>query len=210
MLMKKLSLNLSFWLVTLMSVLAGCSKTDVTPTQPTAAAITHDAIVTGYKVKGYMFLREPGPFGLGHTGLGYEVREMSGTTVTKVYTYTGGVEGRDNLPFINIGDINGGWVVYHLTNNSSMITAMRAKGYTKYKYEVGFRDIPLANLNGARDMIRYFPYRGYSVVNNNCANAVYDVLSWIAAPGLAWPETNWAPRDQFNKSMTGWSGAVAL
>ena len=208
--MKKLSLNFSFWLVTLMSVLAGCSKSAVTPAQPTASATTHDAVVTGYKVKGYMFLREPGPFGLGHTGVGYEVREMSGTTVTKVYTYCGGVEGMNNSPFIGVGYPNGGWVVYNLNSNASMITAMRAKGYTSYKYEVGFRNIPLANLNGASNMIRYFPNRGYGVAENNCANAVYDVLSWIAAPGLAWPETNWAPRDQFNKSMTGWSGAVRL
>ena len=208
--MKKFSLNLSFWLVTLMAVMAGCSKSEVTPDQPTAAAATHDAVVTGYKVKSYMFLREPGPFGLGHTGVGYEVREMSGTTVTKVYTYCGGVEGMNSYPVILPGDPNGGWVVYQLNNNVSMLSAMRGKGYTKYKYEVGFRDISLYNLNGASNMIRYFPYRGYRVAENNCANAVYDVLAWVNAPGLLEPYFNWAPRDQFNKLMYGWSGAVWL
>ena len=97
--MKKFSLNLSFWLVTLMSVLAGCSKSEVTPDQPAAAAITQDS----YRVKGYIFLREPEPFRLGHTGVGYEVREMSGTTIAKVYTYCGGVEGMNSCPFINVG-----------------------------------------------------------------------------------------------------------
>ncbi|HEX8656073.1 MAG TPA: hypothetical protein VF690_00980 [Hymenobacter sp.] len=208
--MKKLSLNLSFWLVTLMSVLAGCSKSEITPTQPTAAAINQDAAITGYMVKGYMFLREPGPFGLGHTGVGYEVREMSGTKVTKVYTYCGGVEGVNSYPVIRPGDPNGGWVRYHLSNNVSMLSTMRSYGYTKYKFEKGFRNVSLANLNGAKDMIRYFPNRGYRVGENNCANAVYEVLSWVSAPGLLLPYFNWAPRDQFNKLMNGWSGAVVL
>ena len=208
--MKNLSLTLSLWLVTLMAVLTGCSKTDVTPDQPTSKAATQDAVVTGYMVKGYMFLREPGPFGLGHTAVGYEVREMSGSTVTKVYTYCGGIENGGGWPFVSLGGDNGGWLNYDLTNNASMLSRMRAKNYTSYKYEVGFRSISLSNLNGASNMIHYFPYRGYSVGENNCANAVYDVLSWLSAPGLAWPITNWAPRDQFNKSMTGWSGAVRM
>lgn len=208
--MKKITLNISLFLVTLMAVLSGCSKTDVSPQAPGAAAQSHDAIVTGYMVKTYMFLREPGPFGLGHTAVGYEVRELSGSTVTKVYTYCGGVEGNNSYPFISPGQYNGGWLNYDLTNNVSMLSRMRSRGYTSYKYEVTFRSIDLARLNGASNMIHYFPYRGYGVAENNCANAVYDVLTWLNAPGLVAPFFNWAPRDQFNKIPYGWSGAVRM
>lgn|GEM_PF-2168963 len=215
-LVKKLSLNLSFWLVTLMSVLAGCSKTEVTPAQPSPTATTHDAVITGYKVKGYIFLRMPGPVvlgvALGHTAVGYEVREMSGTTVTKVYTYCGAVENPSGAPVVVPGGFNGGWVKYDLNGNAAMMAHMRARNYTSYKFEQAFRDIALSDLNGASNMIRYFPYRGYRVAENNCADAAYDVLSWVRAPGLKIPYFNWKPVDQYNGMAlnSGWSSSRAL
>ncbi len=208
--MKKISLNIALFLFSLTAVLSGCSKTDIAPQEPGAAAKTTDAVITAYLVKSYMFVRTPGPFGLGHTGVGYEVREMSGSTVTKVYTYCGAVENSGGSLVVPAGGNNGGWLAYDLTNNASMLNRMRSRGYTAYKYEVGFRNIPLANLNGAYNMLHYFPYRGYSVGDNNCSDATYQVLSWLAAPGLMLPYFNWKPIDQYNKTMAGWSGSNRL
>lgn len=210
--MQKLSLNLSLLLVTLMSVLAGCSKTDVSPAAPTAKSTTQNAVVTSFLVKGYIFIRLPGPLGLGHTGVGYEVREMSGSTITKVYTYCGAVENPNGGGLVPAGGYNGGWVNYDLTNNAGMMSRMRAKGYTNYKFEQAFRPVAQSDLTGASDMIRYFPYRGYALAENNCANATYDVLSWVRAPGLKDPFWNWKPVDQYNGMAinSGWSGSYQL
>ena len=210
--MKKIHLNLALVLVTLFAALSGCSKKDVVPQAPETAAKSQDAIVTAYLVKGYIFIRLPGPFGLGHTGVGYEVREMSGSTVTKVYTYCGAVENPDGSALVPAGGYNGGWLNYDLTNNASMLSRMRAKGYTNYKFEQSFRYIALSDLTGASNMIHYFPYRGYSLAENNCSNAAYDVLSWVRAPGLKDPFYNWKPIDQYNGMAinSGWSGSYSL
>ena len=209
--MKKISLNFALLFLTLTAMLSGCSKTDVTPDQPTANAATQDAVVTAFLVKSYLFVRTPGPFGLGHTAVGYEVREMSGSTVSKTYTYCGGVENLGGIPFVPAGGNNDGWLKYHdLSNNVPMLNLMRAKGYTAYKCEVGFRNIPQAHLTGAGNMLRYFPYRGYSVGDNNCSDATYQVLSWLSAPNLMLPFFNWRPIDQYNKTMVGWSGSNRL
>lgn len=213
--MKKLSLNLTALFSMLLMLLAGCSKTDVAPKDGASATNTQDATAPlTFVVKSYIFLRMPGPTILGqqagHTGVGYEVREMRGSTITKVYTYCGGVENSGGSPFVSPGGDNGGWVQYNLTSNTAMMSKMRSMGYQSYKFETGFRSIAQSDLNGAANMIRYFPYRGYAFADNNCANAVYQVLEWLRAPGVAWPETNWFPKDQFNKTVTGWSGARAL
>ena len=155
--MKKIYLNLSLLLLTLMAGLSGCSKTDVNPDQPGAKSTTQDAVVTGYMVKAYMFLREPGPFGLGHTALGYEVRELSGSTITKVYTYCGGIENGGGLPFVSPGDNNGGWLNYDLTNNVSMLSRMRSRGYTSYKYVANFSSTSLTNLNKRQQRAAQLP-----------------------------------------------------
>lgn len=208
--MKKISINITLLLLTLMSVLSGCSKNDVTPGQPNASAHAQDAVVTAFLVKSYLFVRTPGPFGLGHTALAYEVREMSGSTVSKVYTYCGGVENPGGQPNVAAGADNGGWLNYDLNSNVAMLNRMRGRGYTAYKFEVGFRNVAQSTLTNASNILHNFPYRGYSVFNNNCSNATYEVLSSLGAPGLAQPTTNWAPLAQYNKTTTGWSGSNTL
>jgi hypothetical protein len=67
------------------------------------------ATVTGYKAKGYIFLREPGPFGLGHVGVGYEYRTYySDGTYRATYVY-GGVENPNAIYSVPAGSYNGGW-----------------------------------------------------------------------------------------------------
>jgi hypothetical protein len=208
--MKKLHLNLILVLLTLSAALSGCSKTDVTPQQPAAAAKGQDATITAFLVKSYLFVRLPGPFNLGHTAVGYEVREMSGSTVTKVYTYCGGVENPGGSPLVPVGGYNGGWLNYDLNSNASMLNRMRSRNYTAYKFETAFRSVPQAWLNQASNILQYFPYRGYSVAENNCSDATYQVLAQLDARGLVSPYYNWAPKDQYNKTVTGWSSSRAL
>lgn len=209
--MKNFALKSALSLFTFVAVLSGCSKTDVAPQDPQAAATTQDAVITGYKVKGYLFVRLPGPFNLGHTGVGYEVREMSGTNVVRTYTYCGGVEGNANLPYIVPGQNNGGWNRFGYTNNVTMLNTMRSPyKYTAYKFERTFHDVTLAQIHRAEGIINGFPSRGYNVNGNNCMNAAYQVLSALGAPGMAWPLTNWAPKDQYNQTVTGWSSSVGL
>lgn len=219
MLMKKLTLNLATLFSLLLLLLTGCSKTDVAPQDAGSAKAAQDATLPlTFMVKSYIFLRMPGPviFGqqAGHTGVGYEVREMRGSTVTKVYTYCGGVEGGSwgpvSAPFVGPGGNNGGWVQYNLDSNAEMLSKMRGMSYSSYKFETSFHSISQSDLTGAANMIRYFPYRGYAFADNNCANAVYQVLEWLRVPGVAWPETNWFPKKQFADTSTGWSGARGL
>jgi len=209
--MKKITLNFALCLLTLLSVLSGCSKKDVAPATPGSASLSNDAVITSYMVKGYLFVRLPGPFNLGHTGVGYEVREMSGSTVLRTYTRFGGVEGYNNLPYISAGSNNGGWSGVGYTNNVSMLNTMRSPyGYTAYKFEAGFRTVTSTQLQNAANIINRFPLRGYNVSGNNCMNAAYEVLKAVNAPGMAWPSTNWAPKDQYNNTVTGWSTSRAL
>ncbi|MBD2769841.1 hypothetical protein IC235_18280 [Hymenobacter sp. BT664] len=209
--MKNFSLKSVLSLFTFIAVLSGCSKKDVAPQQPEAAVTTQDAVVTSYMVKGYLFVRLPGPFNLGHTGVGYEVREMSGTKVSRTYTYCGGVEGYASLPVIPRGVNNGGWNQFGYTNNATMLRTMRAPyGYTAYKFERAFRTVTLAQIHRAEGIINGFAARGYNVSGNNCMNASYEVLQALGAPGMAWPLTNWAPKDQYSRTVNGWSGSNSL
>lgn len=209
--MKKLSHKFALLLLTLTAVLSGCSKTDVAPQVPAATPATGDAVATTYMAKGYLFVRLPGPMGLGHTGVGYEIREMRGTTITRTYTYCGGVEGWNNLSYIAPGLPNGGWNQFGYTNNISMLNVMRSpNGYTNYKFSVAFRAVTLTQIHRAEGVINNFSRRGYNVNGNNCMNAAYEVLNALSMPGMAWPSTNWFPRDQYSNTVTGWSGSRTL
>lgn len=138
-------------------------------------------------VKIYLFLRLPGPFGLGHTGVGYEVREMSGSAVIRAYSFYGGVENPGGSAVVVAGLNNGGWSGFGANGNVEMLGAMRAKGYTNYKFEAAFRPVDPWRLDQAWRSLSRFPQRGYSVQGNNCMNASYEVLVQLGAPAWRGP-----------------------
>jgi hypothetical protein len=169
------------------------------------------ATITSYKAKGYIFLREPGPFGLGHVGVGYEFRTYySDGTYRATYVY-GGVENPGGIYSVPAGSYNGGW--FAEGSYDGMMRAMRAYGYTQYKFTASFFSTTTGREATAYGKASNFGGRGYLVAGNNCMNATYDVLYALGTPNLRAPSNvpDWSPRWWFwNGITTGWSSARAL
>lgn len=163
-----------------------------------------------YKAKSYIFIRLPGPFGLGHAGVGFEYRKYSGSTLVEVRYYYGAIEGYNNQSYIKPGNYNGGWWAYASTGQN-MYSVMKSYtyGYTGVKYTTSFFDVTSTQVNNAINVIKNFPYRGYNVSGNNCMNASYDVLRALGTPNLQWPSTNWFPKDWYNNHKKGWSASIS-
>jgi hypothetical protein len=237
-LMKKLSLNLLL-LLSLAAGISSCQKTEVEPKAPASVTAAQDVSVTTYTSrKAYLFLRTPGPFGLGHTGVGYIlVRKVydpaTQSSKTNYVAFCGGVENPSAKPFVKPGQTgNGGWFETKiivatpgrdpfLDANSYIREHMKLKGYNRMKYEVVKSQtvqhtVRLAEgnnvYNEAGNVIRNFPTRGYALARNNCMNAAYDVLAALGAPGVATPDQNWTPTDQFENTGNGggWSPSYIL
>lgn len=227
--MKKLSLHLLL-LLTLAAGISSCQKTELEPKAPGNATATQNlAYWTVESRCGYLFLRTPGPFNLGHTGVGFILKYTwydPATQVTTVrYTpYCGGVENPKGTPVIAPGLPNGGWFNSGGGGNNNteadavefLKSSMKQKGYTKYKHELSGGSTLLPSDtdqgNAARNIIAKFPNRGYNVVGNNCMDASYEVLQALGVSGMASPKTDWRPTQQFNSTgrRGGWSDASNL
>jgi hypothetical protein len=228
-LMKKLALNF----LLLLSVAAGlssCQKTEADPKAPASVTAAQDAIVTTLVArKSYLFLRTPGPFGFGHTGVGFIIERKkrdttTGYTTSQFVAYIGAVENPDGTRVIKPGQVNGGWHLKEVDFYSPYYAAqwmkqvMKQKGYTEYKNEYfkGNVDglVPLAENSNveaeAAGIIQNFRSRGFNAFGNNCMNASFDVLQALGASDVALPGANWTPKWQFKNTGNDGSWSVPL
>ena len=229
--MKKLSFNLLL-LLSLAAGISSCQKTEVDPKAPGSVTGSQDA--SGYQKdiarKAYLFLRTPGPFGAGHTGVGFIIeKELYNAhynkTMYRYWAYCGGVENPNAIPLIAPGQTgNGGWSARTMHHSASEAAAwmkkrMKIEGYTQYKCEFlkGAPNglVPLAEGNTVEHnafwgIMNQFPTRGYALNGNNCMNASFEVLQALGASSVALPGANWTPNWQFNNTGKDGSWLVPL
>ncbi len=169
-------------------------------------------LATTYSIKRYVFNRSAGANGLGHVGVGLEVRT---TNPTAVYFYGGGVENEKSSFVILPGGNNYGWA-YSFSSNAALLSYCKnTKGYNGYKFETSFKTITYNRYVNIINELNYLPGRGYSLLGNNCMNAVYDVLNQGGGLFIPAPTASvllYAPNTWYF-SLTpaiGWSGSVSL
>jgi hypothetical protein len=167
---------------------------------------------TTYTIKRYVFNRAAGANGLGHVGVGFEIRTAN---PTGVFYYYGGVENNNASAYILPGNLNYGW--YRLTSTGAdMFSVMKnTYGYNRYKFEQTFKNLSLNQVNNSIYEIKRFPLRGYLLAANNCMNATYDVLYQGGGLWVPAPSTNpgyYAPNIWYASLLTsqGWSNNVNL
>jgi hypothetical protein len=165
-----------------------------------------------YTVKQYIFQRPDGASGLGHVGVGYEVRTFSSGVQVSVTYYYGSVENSGGaMVVIPFYQNNGGWMSTCATG-ATMLNTMKsaAYGYKNYKYRTSFSALSSTQRANAYSKISFFPNRGYSLAGNNCMNAAWDVLWELGTPNVAWVQTNYFPNGWYNNCTVGWSASTAL
>ncbi|MET8151700.1 hypothetical protein ACIBSW_29660 [Actinoplanes sp. NPDC049668] len=151
----------------------------------------------------YVFVRPGGANGLGHIGWGYR------TTCTGSYSY-GSVENPTGKPHIDRGADNGFW--RQGGTESQMLSAMRGRGYQAYKQTVSSR--ARFDPSPANGVAAAAAGRGYDVIGNNCADAVWDVLHAYGVPDLPYLQLHPAPNNWYGSLGTtanvSWSASTSL
>ena len=175
--------------------------------------VSSGKLATTYTIKRYVFNRESAVGGLGHVGVGFEVRT---TNPTSVIYYYGGVENSKGSPAVGLGGANGGWWGTTASGSIMFSVMKNTYGYSRYKFEKAFMNISTTRVTNSINEIKYFPNRGYLLLGNNCMNASYDVLNQggglilpnpTIATSLAYIPNNWY---NLFVSFNGWSGSVNL
>ncbi len=164
-----------------------------------------------YSIKRYVFSRSNGAGGLGHVGVGVEIRTTNPTTVR---FYNGAVENSTGSFGVLPGGNNGGWYIIN-TSYSAMLNNFTSRGYNYIKSTKSFTNVTKQRALNTVNEVMYLPNRGYLLAGNNCMNATYDVLN--QGGGLFIPLPNaaaafYAPNVWFN-SLTiglGWSGQSGI
>jgi hypothetical protein len=225
--MKKLSLKVlaALSVFTLLLSISSCSN-DEQPT-PTINAVENlqETVVAAspaentarlldagtYSIKRYVFVKTSGASGLGHVGVGVEIRTTNPTTVRY---YNGSVENGKSSFIILPGGFNDGWYRIN-TDYNGMLNNFTTRGYNYLKFTQTFTNVTKQRALNTVNEIMYLPNRGYSLAGNNCINAVYDVLNQggglFVYPPTANPVT-YAPNIWFNALYTsnGWSNQYAM
>jgi hypothetical protein len=193
----------------------GCS-TDEMQTENSESATSNGSTerlldAGSYTIKRYVFSRSSGANGLGHVGVGVEIRTSNPTTVRY---YAGAVENSSASLFVPIGGNNGGWATVK-TSFAGMYNEFTARGYNYYKFTKSFTNVTKQRALNTVNEINYLPGRGYLLAGNNCMNATYDVLNqggglFIPAPSAS--AALYAPNVWFNSLLTsiGWSNQVSM
>lgn len=164
-----------------------------------------------YSIKRYVFSRSSGAGGLGHVGVGVEIRTTNPTTVRY---YNGAVENTTGSPATLPGGNNGGWYRIN-TDYNGMLLNFTSRGYNFLKFEKSFKNVTKQRALNTVNEVMYLPNRGYLLAGNNCMNATYDVLNqggglFIPAPAVT--AVLYAPNVWFNSLTTGlgWSGQSGI
>ncbi len=218
--MKKFTNNVAIVLFSVFLMMS-CSAPEVEQTQEqtvTESTLSSSAINTNlpapvtitYKVKQYIFQRPAAAFGLGHVGVGFEVRTYTNGVQSNITYYYGGVENAGGSAIVLPGGNNGGWSGYTSTGASMFSIMKNTYGYKNYKYKTAFTALSATQRNNGYAKLANFPNRGYVLATNNCMNACWDVLWEIGTQNVAWVENNYFPNDWYNRSTLNWSGSVAL
>ncbi|MBV9822224.1 MAG: hypothetical protein JO144_08270 [Actinobacteria bacterium] len=144
----------------------------------------------------WAFLRFNGAHDLGHVGYGFAIGNGE-------YTY-GSVENTSGAPVVLPGADNGAWV--SSGSEADMRAAMRQRGYDTYlTWNIGGTD-PNAATAAANATFG----EGYSVIGDNCEDAVYRVLSAYGAQlpspagiGNASPNSWWQALENATQAAGG-------
>lgn len=214
--MKKITMNFVMLLLALVGFMSSCSQNEEVTPQTAGGRNENGGLKTTsaitYQVKRYIFQRPSGANGLGHVGVGFEVRTFNGgTTPTNITYYYGAVENSSAAFTVPRNGYNAGWWTT-TSSGASMLGIMRnSYGYTNYKY-TGFVPLTATGRTNGINKIMDFPARGYALATNNCMNATYDVLIALNVSGatVAWPSTNYFPNGWYNNTTNGWSASTAL
>jgi hypothetical protein len=209
--MKKITLNFVMLLLALVGFMSSCSQNEEVTPQQTAGGRNEPN--NTYTVKRYIFQRPNGANGLGHVGVGFEVRAFNGPRLLSTTYYYGGVENFSASLIVPRNGNNGGW--WRTTSSSAtMLNTMKNApyNYVNYKFTVDFASASPQSVDNGIAKIKDFPARGYFLAGNNCMNATYDVLTSMNLTGasVAWPSTNYFPNGWYNGTTTGWSTSRAL
>ena len=167
-------------------------------------------VTISYTVKQYIFQRPAAAFGLGHVGVGFEVRTYTNGVQSNITYYYGGVENAGGQAIVLPGGNNGGWSGYTATGAAMFSIMKNTYGYVNYKFKTSFTALSAAQRNNGYAKLANFPNRGYVLATNNCMNACWDVLWEIGTQNVAWVENNYFPNDWYNRCTANWSGSVAL
>jgi hypothetical protein len=164
-----------------------------------------------YSIKRYVFSRSSGAGGLGHVGVGVEIRTTNPTTVRY---YNGAVENERSSFLVLPGGNNGGWYRIN-TDYNGMLNNFTSRGYNFIKFTKSFTNVTKQRALNTVNEVMYLPGRGYLLAGNNCMNATYDVLNqggglFIPAPTAS--AALYAPNVWFNSLVTGigWSGQAGI
>lgn len=164
-----------------------------------------------YSIKRYVFSRSSGAGGLGHVGVGVEIRTTNPTTVRY---YNGAVENERASFAILPGGNNGGWYRIN-TDYNSMLLNFTSRRYNYVKFTKSFQTVSKTRALNTVNEVMKIPNRGYLLAGNNCMNATYDVLNqggglFIPAPTAS--AVLYAPNVWFNSLTTtiGWSGQSGI
>lgn len=152
---------------------------------------TEDLSATKNGPSVYVFVRPDGASGFGHVGFGFRATN-SGKWLF------GSVENSKGFPFLSAGDPNDFW--WKSGNEEQMIQEMKSRGYTNSL--IGAMYGPVPNAAAAADYAAGAGSRGYSVVGNNCADNVFNVLSLYGITDLPSLSQYPAPNDWFQALLT--------
>ena len=215
--MKKITLNFVMLLLALVGFMSSCSQNEEVTPQAAGGRNENDGAQQNstitYTVKRYIFQRPNGANGLGHVGVGFEVRAFFGVTLLNTTYYYGGVENSSASLIVPRNGKNDGWY-REATSGAAMLNTMKNAPYyyVNYKFTANFESASSTSINNGIAKIKDFPARGYFLAGNNCMNATYDVLTSMNLSGasVAWPSTNYFPNGWYNATTTGWSTSRAL
>ena len=159
-----------------------------------------------YSIKRYVFSRSGAAGGLGHVGVGVEIRTTNPTTVR---FYNGAVENSTGSFGVSPGGDNGGWYRIN-TSYSAMLLNFTSRGYDYIKFTSSFHNVTKQRALNTVNEVMYLPYRGYLLAGNNCMNATFDVLNQgggLFIPGPTSTGFVYAPNVWFNSLISpSWSG----
>jgi hypothetical protein len=215
--MRKITLNFVMLLLALVGFMSGCSQKEEIIPQNAGGRNENGGLKTTssvtFQVKRYIFQRPNGANGLGHVGVGFEVRRFSNGALSNVTYYYGGVENSSASLRVPRNGNNGGWW-RTTTSGATMLNTMKNApyNYVNYKFTANFASATSTNVVNGTNKIADFPFRGYFLAGNNCMNATYDVLTSMGLTGasVAWPSTNYFPNGWYNATTNGWSTSRAL
>ena len=150
-----------------------------------------------------VFRRYNAVFTFGHVGWAYQVDTAS-------HYHCGGIEGVPGRDQVEAGEFNGYWQKFGTWDQC--LLWMKDRGYDGYRW--GSVDVSKPKVANA--MAKQWKKRGYSVINNNCANATWDVLNRFGVTGLPSLQFFPQPNDWFDNlgrtasDSIGWSDEIRL